>query len=183
MGVMLISKPKQLEDVYYIGTPTFIRACKDYDTEVNKMNPASKILFFSFCIRKKFNQEVCYSPDCIADYMCNHKDHKDHKDIFQGNILISESFKHDDIGRYVDLIKLSGTIEVVKLEISSILIAANLRAAETAGKVKFVCIPSGMALIKEIIKSNELPLIAITEEEASKEIEEIHTYLLQLRKK
>lgn len=172
-----------LNDFYYVGEHVFISACNDYEAQKVRMNSSAKLLFFSLGLRKKFDKNICFCPYEILNRVSSKLDELKEKAAILKESVQEDTFSHDTENLDHTLLKNKRLKELFgeNTPVYCILVCATIKAGDCIGKVKIVTHKDNIEILNDIIKRLDLPLIAISDEQACKELEAIHSKFLQQR--
>src|SRR3990167_4408702 len=142
------------DDKYYFTSKVIGSACEegaDY-----RINPHVKALFFSLCLRKKFNLPISWITTEILLELGNGV----HGDFWKESYL-SESLEEDGYSYKSSRVK--------RDSMTSLLECADVSAGDCIGKVKIVTTQDEKALFADLVKLLKSPAVVIDATEASKE--------------
>lgn len=172
-----------LNDFYYVGEYVFNSACNDYESQKIEMNFSSRLLFFSLGLRKKFDKNICFCPyEILGKFSSKLEELKEKSAILKESVQ-EDTISHDTENLDHTLLKNKRLKELFgdKTPIYCIFVCATIKAGDCIGKVKIVTHKDNIKILNDMIKQLDLPLIAISDEQASRELESIHNHFLQQR--
>lgn len=164
-----------LEDFYYVENYVLHTACVDHKLDRKDMHETASLLFFSLLLRKRFNLDICFATTAVLNSL---RSNPLIGETLEKEAVIKESIEEDDF-----IIKNgSGTTyvrpvtAVISPELNSTLVSATVKAGECAGKVKVVVHETLVDMVNSVIEQSELPLLAISANQAMQELKAIHEH-------